>query len=78
MAKLLFDSFAYIIFHISERNEQTVINLAKQGLVPGVLKHFYMKANANKAHVARWCQQSRACFMMPRQTAWVWAELREG
>lgn len=42
MAKLHFDCFEYIIFHISERNEQILINLAKQGLVPGALKHFYM------------------------------------
>lgn len=77
MAKLHFDCFAYIIFHISERNEQTVIHLAKQGLVPGVLKHFYMQANEKKVHIPRWCQQSRVWSVMPRQTVWVQAKLRE-
>lgn len=69
MAKLHFDCFAYIILHISERNDQTVINLAKQGLDSWSTKTFL--------HVGRWYQPSRVCCVMPRQAVWAWAELRE-
>lgn len=59
-------------FHISERNEQAIINLAKQGLAPRALKHFYISADENKVHPLNFCEQtgSPARHRPPARVSW--------
>lgn len=48
-------------FHSSERNEQAIINLAKQGLVPRALKHFL--------HLGRWKQGTSTQLLRANERA---------